>query len=337
MDRLKPLSTANHIEMSGRVRVAAPVAKALMFFTPEGERRWVPGWQPEYLHPRDGALDIGLAFRTHHHGELTLWLVSRCDRAAGTIEYVRLTPDSRMGTVSIRCVATDAGDTETTVTYRLTALSAAGEATLNAFAGGFESMLASWEASIAACLHAGMVADGTPRLELFRGDITTLHVDAIVNAANEGMFGGGGVDGAVHRAAGPALLAACRSVPEVRPAVRCPTGEARLTPGFRLSAQYVIHTAGPVWKGGGHGESELLARCYRNSLALAREQEFTSIAFAAISCGVYGFPAADAARIAVREARASLDGDARLQRIVLVAFDGESENALRAALEEELV
>src|SRR5215216_5585529 len=109
------------------------------------------------------------------------------------------------------------------------------------------------------------------RIDIVRGDITTLDVDAIVNAANEGMLGGGGVDGAIHRAAGPRLLDACRAVPEVRPGVRCPTGESRITPGFDLAARHVIHTVGPVWHGGGRGEAELLASCYRSALALARD------------------------------------------------------------------
>jgi len=158
-------------------------------------------------------------------------------------------------------------------------------------------------------------------VEVIRGDITRLDVDAIVNAANERMLGGGGVDGAIHRAAGPELLAACRKVPEVRPGVRCPTGEARLTPGFRLTARYVIHTVGPVWRGGSHGEAELLARCYRNSLALARDSGVGSIAFPAISCGIYGYPIEDAATIAVREVRAFLDEYDLPTRAALVAFD----------------
>ena len=108
-------------------------------------------------------------------------------------------------------------------------------------------------------------------LSVVRGDITKLDVDAIVNAANTALLGGGGVDGAIHRAAGPELLAACRALPEVRPGVRCPTGEARITPGFRLKARFVIHTAGPVWRGGGQNEQELLASCYQTSIALARD------------------------------------------------------------------
>src|SRR5450432_1054424 len=122
------------------------------------------------------------------------------------------------------------------------------------------------------------------RIEVIEADITTLAVDAIVNAANETLLGGGGVDGAIHRAAGSELLVACRARPQVRPNVRCPTGQARITPGFRLSARCVIHTAGPIWVGGDDGEPELLASCYRESLRLAREHSLRSIAFPAISC-----------------------------------------------------
>src|SRR3954465_4669500 len=120
-------------------------------------------------------------------------------------------------------------------------------------------------------------------IEVVQADITTLAVDAIVNAANETLTGGGGVDGAIHRAAGPALLAACRAIPEVRPGVRCPTGEARITPGFALPARFVIHTVGPVWRGGEQGEADLLAACYANCLKLARDHRVESIAFPAIS------------------------------------------------------
>ena len=168
------------------------------------------------------------------------------------------------------------------------------------------------------------------RVEVVRGDITRLDLDAIVNAANERMLGGGGVDGAIHRAAGPELLAACRQVPEVRPGVRCPTGEARLTPGFRLPARHVIHTAGPVWRGGAHGEPELLASCYRRSLELAHANGLHSIAFPAISCGIYGYPIDDAATIAVREVRAFVDARELPGRVVLVAF-AESMHAVLAA------
>jgi O-acetyl-ADP-ribose deacetylase (regulator of RNase III) len=157
-------------------------------------------------------------------------------------------------------------------------------------------------------------------------DITKLDVDAIVNAANERMLGGGGVDGAIHRAAGPELVEACRAVAEVSPGVRCPTGEARITPGFRLLARWVIHTVGPVWCGGAAGEPALLASAYRSSIALATERGLASIAFPAISTGVYGYPADAAARIAVRESRA-FAGEVRL-----VAFDTVSRAALEAAL-----
>ena len=143
-------------------------------------------------------------------------------------------------------------------------------------------------------------------IRIVQGDITKLAVDAIVNAANQVMLGGGGVDGAIHRAAGRELFEACLRVPEVRPNVRCPTGEARITPGFRLPARFVIHTVGPVYRDGRHGEPERLARCYRNSLALAIESGCRSVAFPCISTGVYGYPIREAAEIAVREMRAAL-------------------------------
>jgi O-acetyl-ADP-ribose deacetylase len=168
---------------------------------------------------------------------------------------------------------------------------------------------------------AELRSDVADRLSVFRGDITTLHVDAIVNAANERMLGGGGVDGAIHRAAGPRLVDACRAVPEVRAGVRCPTGEARITPGFALPAKYVIHTVGPVWHGGGAGEDALLTSCYRTSLELAARQGITSIAFPAISCGVFMFPPERAATIAVREIRQHLGRESSVSRVVLVAFD----------------
>ena len=136
-------------------------------------------------------------------------------------------------------------------------------------------------------------------IKVIQGDITTLAVDAIVNAANQMMLGGGGVDGAIHRAAGHELYEACLKVPEVRPGIRCPTGEARITSGFKLPAKYVIHTVGPVYRDGQHGESEKLAACYRNSLALAAENGCKSIAFPCISTGVYGYPIEEATQIAV--------------------------------------
>ena len=153
-----------------------------------------------------------------------------------------------------------------------------------------------------------------------------------MNAANERMLGGGGVDGAIHRAAGPELLAACRRIPEVRPGVRCPTGEARLTAGFRLPARYVIHTVGPRWSGGSQGEAELLAECYRNSLEIARNEQLRSIAFPAISCGVYGYPIDEAATIAVREVRAFLDKGALPTQVLLVAYDPDIYEVLTTKL-----
>ena len=143
-------------------------------------------------------------------------------------------------------------------------------------------------------------------IEVIQRDITTLAVDAIVNAANTSLLGGGGVDGAIHRAAGPQLLQACRDIPETARGIRCPTGEARITPGFDLPARYVIHTVGPVWQGGNNEEPAHLAACYRNSLKLAAQQQLHSIAFPAISCGVYGYPAKAAAQVALASIRATL-------------------------------
>ncbi len=170
-------------------------------------------------------------------------------------------------------------------------------------------------------------------LEIVEADITNLAVDAIVNAANETLLGGGGVDGAIHRAAGPELVAACRALPYVRPGVRCPTGEARITPGFRLPARFVIHTVGPVWRGGGNDEAVLLAACHRASLQLAHERGLARIAFPAISCGVYSYPIGAASVIAVREIRAWQAEHATPADVVLCAFGPTMAKAWRSALD----
>ncbi len=163
------------------------------------------------------------------------------------------------------------------------------------------------------------------RLDVCTGDITKLDVDAVVNAANNTLLGGGGVDGAIHKAAGPELLDLTRTLGG------CPTGEARVTPGFRLPARWIIHTVGPVWRGGDQGEPDLLRRAYRNSLQLAREKGVRTIAFPAISTGVYGYPKAPAARIAVEEALLAADN---FERILFCAFSQGDESIYRQVIEE---
>ncbi len=164
------------------------------------------------------------------------------------------------------------------------------------------------------------------RLEALTGDITRLEIDAIVNAANETLLGGGGVDGAIHRAAGPELLAECRAIGG------CPTGEARITKGYRLKARHVIHTVGPVWRGGGNGEERLLASCYRASLGLAAKEGLGSLAFPAISTGLYGFPRPRAATIAVAETQDFLAREPAIERVLFCCFDDDTLELYRRAL-----
>ena len=153
------------------------------------------------------------------------------------------------------------------------------------------------------------------RIEIILGDITVLAVDAVVNAANNSLLGGGGVDGAIHQAAGPELLAACRLLDG------CPTGDVRVTPAFRLPARYVFHTVGPVWRGGSAGEPELLRSCYHQSLLQAEQRRLSSVSFPAISCGVYGYPHVDAATIAIEETCRWLDEHAWPERVLFVLYD----------------
>jgi O-acetyl-ADP-ribose deacetylase (regulator of RNase III) len=168
------------------------------------------------------------------------------------------------------------------------------------------------------------------QISVMRGDITKLGMDGIVNAANTSLLGGGGVDGAIHRAAGPELLAACRILGG------CPTGSVKITPGFRLPARFVIHAVGPVWRGGTAGEDAQLAACYENALVLAEQHGLASIAFPAISCGVYRFPIDRAARIAVRTVRRTMPACPTVTKVVLVAFDAATEAALAKALTESV-
>ena len=166
------------------------------------------------------------------------------------------------------------------------------------------------------------------RIDVLQGDITTLAVDAIVNAANSTLLGGGGVDGAIHRAAGPRLREACGRLGG------CFTGDAKLTGGYDLPARFVIHTVGPVWQGGQGGEAEALASCYRRSFALAVEQEVLSIAFPAISTGAYGYPLEQATRIAALEARTHLEHESSVNRIVFACFSEEARDLYVATLED---
>jgi O-acetyl-ADP-ribose deacetylase (regulator of RNase III) len=166
------------------------------------------------------------------------------------------------------------------------------------------------------------------RLKVLVGDLTTQKVDAIVNAANNSLLGGGGVDGAIHRAAGPELLAECRTLGG------CATGAAKITHGYKLPAQYVIHTVGPVWQGGSAGEEELLSQCYLNCLALLEEYGLKSVAFPAISCGAYGFPLDRAAAVALSQIKPFLESNTTVERLLVVCYPSEVYDAYWTALRE---
>lgn len=171
-----------------------------------------------------------------------------------------------------------------------------------------------------------LTTDNLERMIVVQGDITRQKVDAIANAANESLLGGGGVDGAIHRAAGPKLLAECRQLGG------CSTGQAKITPGYNLPAQWVIHTVGPVWQGGQHHEDELLANCYKNSLALAVEYEIRTLAFPAISTGVYGFPLERATRIAIATVKAALEQSSVVEQVRFVCFSNEAYEVYQSVL-----
>jgi O-acetyl-ADP-ribose deacetylase len=164
------------------------------------------------------------------------------------------------------------------------------------------------------------------KIDIARGDITKFEVDAVVNAANTTLLGGGGVDGAIHRAAGPELLAECRTLGG------CKAGEAKITRGYRLPARFVIHTVGPIWRGGTHGEPETLANCYRNSLHVAVENGIKTIAFPAISCGAYGYPIHEAAQIAVNTTRELLESTDPIKKVIFVLWSEDIYDAYRALL-----
>ncbi len=168
------------------------------------------------------------------------------------------------------------------------------------------------------------------RIAVVEGDITQQQVDAIVNAANSSLLGGGGVDGAIHRAAGPGLLAECRQLNG------CPTGEAKITGGYNLPAKWVIHTVGPIWRGGNHNEDELLASCYWSSFAVVEEYDIRTVAFPSISTGAYGFPMARAARIAVTEVKRFLENNTTVAKVVLICF-GQSAYDIHLAAVREII
>ena len=163
-------------------------------------------------------------------------------------------------------------------------------------------------------------------ISLVEADITTLAVDAIVNAANSSLLGGGGVDGAIHRAAGPGLLAECRTLNG------CRTGEAKITKGYNLPARFVIHTVGPIWRGGNHDEAHLLGECYRNTFKIVQSRHFETITFPAISTGAYGFPMQEAAKIAVRETLIAAERIAFLKQVIFVCFTRDTKEAYEEAL-----
>ena len=165
----------------------------------------------------------------------------------------------------------------------------------------------------------------TDRITILKTDITSLAVDAIVNAANSTLLGGGGVDGAIHRAAGPELLAACRLLGG------CETGQAKLTKGYRLAARFIVHTVGPIWNGGNHNEPGLLASCYRSCFTIAQENHLRTLAFPAISCGIYGYPIDQAVEIATRETLTELNGNQSIEKIIFACFSDEIVRAYRNA------